>query len=181
MHHLGRRWFVEYYRVILGDPTSVVLCAEAEGEGLVGLASATVDSKKQLDAIRRGRFRLMLAMLPVLVRKPSLFRALSIRKKSLSRSVLGESFIVSTGARIAYWGWRPGYPSRGNSTRLLKEIIHLMEERGVRTLQLEVDRLNKKVEVVHRLLGASVVSEFTTKDGRDRLVMRYDLHRTQGL
>ena len=64
MHHLGRRWFVKYYEIILREPTSVVLCAEAAGDGLVGLASATLDSKKQLEAIRNGEFKLMLAIIP---------------------------------------------------------------------------------------------------------------------
>ncbi len=179
MHQLGRGWFVKYYEIILSDPTSVVLCAESGTDGLVGLASATLDSKKQLEAIRKGRLKLMLAIIPALVRKPGLIRALSLRNRSLSSRVLGEGFLVGSGARIAYWGWHPDHPTNGNSTRLLREMIRLMAHRGAATLQLEVDRNNKKVEVVHRLLGARIVGEFKTRDGRDRLVMQYDLSGRQ--
>ena len=176
MHRLGQRFFVKYYQIILSDRTSVVLCADAGKDGIVGLVSATLDSEKQLEAIRKGRFKLFWAVIPTLIHKPGLIWDVYIRNMSFSARVLGEGFIVGSGARIAYWGWLPDYPLKGKSTCLLKELMHIMENLGASEVQLEVDRLNRKVEVIHRLLGAHVVKRFTTKDGRERIVMHYELN-----
>jgi hypothetical protein len=181
MHRLGVRFFVKYYQIILSERTSVVLCADAGRDGIVGLASATLDSAKQLEVIQKGRFKLFWSVIPALIRKPSLIWDLYIREMSFSASFHDEGFIVGSGARIAYWGWLPDYPQKGRSTYLLKELMHLMEKRGATEIQLEVDRLNRKVEVVHRLLGARVVREFTTSDGRARIVMEYKLNPKGGI
>lgn len=178
MHHLGKRFFVKYYQIILSERTSLVLCADAGRDGIVGLVSATLDSKKQLEAIREGRFKLFLAVIPALIRKPSLIWAVWIRYRSLSAKMHGEGFIVGSGARIVYWGWLPDYPSKGKSTRLMEELIHFMENLGASELQVEIDRLNRKVEVTHQLLGAHFVKKFTTRDGRERIIMEYKLNPT---
>jgi hypothetical protein len=180
MHHLGWRFFVKYYQIILGLKTSVVLCADAGKDGIVGLASATLDSKEQLEAIRKRHLSLLMASIPALIRKPALIRAAYIRLKSLLARALGEGFVVGSGARIVYWGWLPEYPSKGKSIFLLKELVRFMENLGAGRLHLEVDRMNRKVEVVHRLLGARVVREFATRDGRQRIVMEYTSSRTTG-
>jgi hypothetical protein len=177
MHHLGRGFFVKYYQTILALRKTVVLCADAGQDGVVGFVSATLDSKGQLEAIRKARFRLFMASIPALIRRPGLIRPLYIRLRSLWAEALGEGFIVGSGARICYWGWRPGYPSKGRSIFLLKELLHLMQNQGVSRLQLEVDRPNRKVEVVHRILGARIVKEFITKDGRQRIIMEHCLQR----
>jgi hypothetical protein len=179
MHHLGLRFFIKYYQIILKEKTGVVLCADKGKDGIVGLVSATLDSKKQLEAVKKERFKFFLILIPVLIRKPSLMRAMYIRNLSFSAKQIGEGFISSSGIRICYWGWLPGCPSKGKSTHLLIELIRYLENLGVRTMQLEVDRINRKVEVMHRLLGAKAVKEFTTKDGRARIVMEYRLNPKQ--
>ena len=175
MHLLGRRFFVTYYKIILKDPSSVVLCADADQNGTVGFVSATFDSKRQLQAIIKERFKLFWAAIPALIRRPSLIQALYIRDKSCSADQIGEGFLTSCSNRICYWGWMPGYPSKGYSTYLLNALIDFMEDQGAEELQMEVDRANRKVEVMHRLLGAKAVKEFVTKDGRLRVVMEYRL------
>ncbi|MBN1828331.1 MAG: hypothetical protein JW884_04190, partial [Deltaproteobacteria bacterium] len=127
MHRLGRRFFFKFYQIILNHPTSVVMCADAERDGIVGLVSATLDAKSDFEAIRKGRFQLFWAALPALIRKPSLLWAVYIRNKSLSPKVLGEGFCVGSGARVAYWGWLPDYPSKGKSIQLMEEFLRLME------------------------------------------------------
>jgi hypothetical protein len=39
----------------------------------------------------------------------------------------------------------------------------------------EIDRLNRKAEVIHRVLGAKMFKGFVTIDGRSRIVMKYIL------
>jgi hypothetical protein len=179
MFKLGRRFFLEYYRILLRERTTVVLCADAGRDGIVGLISASTDVKKEIEALRKGRYKLLLAALPNLIRQPSLIRTVISREKSLSPTSMGEGFIVGSGARLTFWGWLPNYPSKGHSVRLLKAILKILGTLGISSVQLEVDRVNRNVEVVYRLLGAKVVKEFTTKDGRQRMVMEHNL-TTQG-
>jgi hypothetical protein len=175
MHRLGRRFFVAYYRILLSEPTTLILVADAGADGLVGLVSATLESKRQLEAIRNGRFKLLLAVIPVLIRRPSLSWEVCVRDRSLSPRARGDGYFVSSGPRIAYWGWLPGYPAHGKSTALIKEILHRLESLGASRVSLETDHLNKKVEVMHRFLGARVVKVVTTRDGRERTVLEYAL------
>ncbi len=108
MHRLGQKFFVKYYQILLGEHMTVILCADAGRDGIVGLVSATLDSKRQLDAIRKGRFKLLLAVIPVLIRRPSLIWEIYVRNRSLSARSPGDEYVVSSGARIAYWGGNAG-------------------------------------------------------------------------
>lgn len=175
MHRLGQKFFVKYYQILLGEHMTVILCADAGRDGIVGLVSATLDSKRQLDAIRKGRFKLLLAVIPVLIRRPSLIWEIYVRNRSLSARSPGDEYVVSSGARIAYWGWLPSYRSHGQSTSLIKEVLRSLETLGASTVRLETDRLNRQVEVVHRLMGARVVKVLVTRDGRERIVLEYGL------
>jgi hypothetical protein len=175
MHHLGRRFFVEYYRILLTERSTVVLVADAGADGLVGLVSATLDSRRQLQALRRARLRLLLASVPALVRSPRLSRELWVRERALSPAARGDEYVVTSGARIAYWGWLPGYPAHGQSTALVKEVLRRLERLGASRVSLETDRLNRKVEIMHRFLGARDVKVLTTRDGRERTVLEYVL------
>jgi hypothetical protein len=179
MHRLGQRFFVKYYQIILKEKTTTILLADEGKNRIVGFVSATLDSKKHLEAIREGWFKLFLAVFPCFIREPSLIRAMHIRNKFLSGRFLGEGFIINSGARIIYWGWLPDCPSKGRSTYLLKELLCYMEGLGAHSIQLEVDRINKKVEIMHRVLGAKIVKEFTTRDDRERVVMEYKLNPKQ--
>jgi hypothetical protein len=58
---------------------------------------------------------------------------------------------------------------------LLKNLLKILKENHVSQVRFEVDRLNRKAEVIHRLLGAKVVREFKTPDGRGRIIMEYIL------
>jgi hypothetical protein len=175
MHRLGRGFFIAYYRILLREPTSVILVADALADGLVGFVSATLESRRQLDAIRSGRYRLLLAALPELIRSPSLSWEVLVRERATSAGARGDEYVVSSGPRIAYWGWLPGYPAHGRSTSLIKEVLLRLESLGARSVKLETDRVNRKVEVMQRFLGARVVKVLTTPDGRERTVLEYVL------
>lgn len=175
MYKLGRGFILEYYRILLKKKTSVILCADGGIAGIVGLVSATLDSKQNLESLKRGGHRLILAALPALVRQPGLIKEIFSRANSLWRSKLSDSYIIGSGARIAYWGWSPNYPSKGHSVILLKTLLKILEDHQVDSVRFEVDRLNRKVEAVHRLLGAKTVREFNTPDGRSRIIMEYIL------
>jgi hypothetical protein len=180
MHRLGQRFFAKYYRILLGERTTVILVADAGRDGIVGFVSATLDSGRQLEGLRKGRFKLLLAVLPVLIRRPSLIWDMYVRSRSLSRRAPGEAYIVSSGARIAYWGWLPNYPAHGQSTSLIREVLRTLERLGASKVRLETDRLNRKAEVMHRFMGAQAVEVLVTRDGRERIVLEYGLSPTVG-
>ncbi len=173
---LGRRFLREYYRIILKDRTTMILCADAGKDGIVGLISASLDAKEQLEAIRKGRYKLLVAVIPALIRRPNLSGMILRREKSLWASDEAERFIVGSGARLAYWGWAPNYPSKGLSISLLQAALRILIDLGVPVVRLEIDRKNRKVEMTHRLLGAKGVKEFKMDDGRIRIVMEYLLN-----
>jgi hypothetical protein len=175
MFKLGRGFILEYYRISFRNKASVILCADAGMDGIVGLVFATLDSKENLDSLKMGGHRLFLGALPALIRQPMLIKEILSRIRSLWRSDVGEGFIIGSGARIAYWGWLPNYPSKANSIFLLKALLKTLKEKNVSQVRFEIDRLNRKVELIHRLLGAKVVREFNTPDGRSRIIMEYIL------
>ncbi len=175
LHLLGRPFLAAYYRILLRNPSTLVVCADSGEDGLVGLVSACLEVGEELEALRRGRYRLLLAALPAILRHPSLIAAVRLRMVSLRPGNAGEGFVVGHGPRLSFWGWSPCYPSAGLSTQLFLEMLRKLKERSVSVVSLEVDRSNRKVELIHRYMGARLVQEFVTKDGRKRLVMEHHL------
>jgi hypothetical protein len=175
MFKLGRGFILEYYRLLLKEKTSMVLCADAGVDGIVGLVAANVDAKKNLKWLKSESYRMFFAALPALARQPGLIKEIYSRAKSVWGWSLGDVYIIGSGARIAYWGWSPDYPSKGHSVILLKTLLKTLQNNDVSQVRFEVDRLNRKAEVIHRVLGAKVVREFDTPDGRSRIIMEYIL------
>ena len=175
MYKLGERFLTQYYRILLASPTSLILCAETDTEGIIGLVSASIETSVEFRALHKGRLRLLLAALPALIRQPKLIPSVRSRVDSLSSSRAGDGFVVGSGARLAFWAWSPAHPFRGQTTRLLRTAMKLLKDRGVGTVRLEVDRVNRKVEAIHRLMGGKAVAEFVTGDGRQRIVIEHQL------
>ena len=175
MYKLGERFLTQYYRILLNSPTSLILCAEAGTAGIIGLVSASIDARAEFTALRKRRLLLLFAALPALIRRPKLIRSVRSRESSLSAARVGEGFVVGSGARLAFWAWSPAHPSRGQTTKLLQTAMRLLKALGVETVRLEVDRVNRKVEAIHRLMGGKAIEEFLTDDGRKRIVMEHRL------
>jgi len=175
MYQLGRKFLTTYYRIILHNKSSMVICAEAGDAGIVGLISATIEAAEELKALRDGRFRLLLSALPALIRQPKLISSVSARANSLSVDENGKGFVIGSGARLSFWGWSPDYPSQGQPTRLLRTALKLLKTLGVETVRTEIDRNNRKVIVLNRLMGGKVIEEFETEGGRKRIFMEHQL------
>ena len=52
---LGKSFLKRYYKIILNDPNSVVVCAEDEFGVIQGFCSATLDVEAQLDNIKKQK------------------------------------------------------------------------------------------------------------------------------
>ncbi len=171
MFKLGRMFLAEYYRTVLRTQGTVILCAEEDGR-LVGFVSGTLRGEERVPGLRKRRFRLAVAALPSILCCPSLFWQARAREQSGSADS-GPGFIVQSGAHEEYWAWSGGGTTGALDLHL--KWLSLMKTLGAQKVTGEFDRVNKAIEQVHRILGARFVKEITTPDGRQRVIMEYDL------
>jgi hypothetical protein len=172
MCKLGERWLASYYRIVLNDPNSVVLCAVADNGAVVGFNSASLEISTEMAALRRHRIRLLWAALPALIRRPGLLRGMLQRQKN-SHGEEGSRFIVASGPRGAFLGWLRGERNGGEAIALLQSAFGVMRALGSGPIRFEVDVDNERAFRLHRSLGATITERFTTPDGKDRVVMEY--------
>ncbi|MCU0558702.1 MAG: hypothetical protein MUD16_00715 [Desulfobacterales bacterium] len=175
MHHLGVAFFRQYYRILLREPTSVILCAEDPSDGIVGIASGTIDATAETQALYVGRYRLLLGSLPELVRKPWLIKEVHKRKKLL-QSMDQANSIIGGRARFSFWGYLPDHPSKGMAIRLLKTFLNVMEDLGHDSVWFENDTINVNAQKINLMLGAEIVTTCPMDDGRVRAIA---VHRLQ--
>jgi hypothetical protein len=173
MYKLGKTFLKQYYRILLQEKNSIVLCAEDENGNILGLVSGSLKAEEHMIALRRNKFRLLLAAIPSLIRNPHLIGDIYSRQTSMSADEKASGYIVLSGAREEFWGWLPSQRLAGGAIELHEKWLSFVRLLGASEVKLEVDRVNEKVEKMHRLMGAKVVKEFTTPDGKQRLVMEY--------
>jgi len=171
MFRLGRRFLEEYYRTILLEKGTVILCAESEGK-IVGFISGSLRAEERVPGLRKRRLRLALAALPAILRSPSLAFQAFERQKSGSAEK-GEGFIVQSGAHQEYWAWAAS--GTAGSLLLQKKWLSIMQILGADRVTCEVDKVNELSEMAHRVCGARRLTSLKTPDGRERLLLCYDL------
>lgn len=175
MFKLGKNFLKAYYRILLDEVSSVVLCVEDTEGRIIGLVSGTLAADKHMTALKRNRVRLAIAAFPSLIRNPKLLGSMKARQQSGSADEDSGGYVVLTGAREEFWAWHPAARSAGGAIELHRTWLSVMRLLGITSVRLEVDRVNDKVEKIHRLMGAQVIKEFSTPDGRQRLIMEYRL------
>ena len=174
MYQLGRPFLVEYYRTLLHDSSSIVLCA-VDNDDIIGFVAGALDAGARVRALKRNRFRLLLASLPALLRHPQLIRAIYSRQQSADPDEGDDGYVIKSGAHEEFWGWLPTNTS--GAIELHLKWLSIMRVLGVHAVRGEVDRVNNIVLRTHQMLGARVVKEFVTPDGRQRLIIEYKLDR----
>lgn len=172
MFKLGKPFLIEYFRIVLGEKNSVVICTEDVDGRIIGFVSGSLLAEERMVALKRGRIRLLLAAIPSLIRDFSLVKELYSRQQSGSADTDEGGYIVQSGAREDFWAW---LPSTGGAIELHLKWLSVMRLLGVEAIRGEVDLVNDFVVKIHRFLGARVVREFTTPDGKKRMVMEYRL------
>ncbi|HEX9009714.1 MAG TPA: hypothetical protein VF804_05045 [Holophagaceae bacterium] len=174
MHRLGQPFFRAYYRILLPDPNTIVLAAMDASGRILGFVAGCGDAQAEMERLRHRRLTLLLSCLPRLLRRPALVHDLYARIKCLEGAQL-DAWGGLRGSRISFWCWDPGSSASRQSTVLLQHFLQYLKARGVRTVRFEVDRINRKVEITHRLMGAKTVRTVQAPDGRERLVMEHIL------
>ena len=164
----------QYYQVVLDDPCEVVVCAEDENQKIVGFSSGSLDSERQFRIMRRKKWGFLYPLLTSALSHPKLIRSAYDRYQSTNSNSENE-YVTTTGARIEYWGWLPGQNDSGKSVKMQELLIYTMMLLGADELSFEVDTVNRKVLRFHKMNGAEEVRSFMMPDGRERVVLVYDL------
>jgi hypothetical protein len=175
MGRLGGAFLREYYRVLLADRQSVVLCLvdDADPERILGFASGTLDAAESNRTLRRHRVRLAIGALLALMRRPGLVPGVLSRYRSTGGASGGEAYVVNEGARSIYWAVLPEARKGAAALALMKKWLALMRTMGAGAIATEINDSNAPVAQAHRLLGAQLVREVVTPDGMRRMFMEY--------
>ncbi len=169
-----KSFLYQYYSILLNDPNSIILCVQDEGNRICGFVSATLDARLQFVNLKRFRFRLTLSLLPSLLIKPLLLRDAIIRFRSTQNKSLPQ-FISSSGPRGEFWVWDSRLKNSVWAVLLYQSHLHLLATIGVERLQFEVDISNLKILKFHEGNGAMLINKLQVNDGRERLLMCYNL------
>jgi hypothetical protein len=95
------------------------------------------------------------------------------RQRLASADEKDPAYIVTSGARLEFWGWLPGARAGAGAIVLLKAWLSLARLLGAQEIWFEVDGDHEPVEKIHRAMGARTVKEIVTPDGRARRIMQY--------
>jgi hypothetical protein len=174
MHRLGPGFFQRYYQLLLPDPNTVVLIAVDAAGRVHGFVAGCRRADAELALLRRHRWRLLVACLGPLLRSPSLAGDLLARLRGMESPEL-KPWLRHDQPRISYWGWDPHDVAARQSTALLQAFLRTMRQAGAHCVRFEVDRVNRKVELTHRFLGARTLGTLRVSGGRERLWMEHDL------
>jgi len=171
---LGKGFLESYYKIILDDPWEVVVCAVNEDGKILGFSSTTMDAREQAERLKKRKIRLALSALRNMLLKPSLFKEVWMRYRSLDNKN-SQSFIHTEGARGEYWCWLKSEDSL-KSIELSEVHNNVLYELGLREKYFEVDKFNKSVYKFHlKVNKAEPIEEITLPDGRVRVLMRKTL------
>ncbi|MDR3724535.1 MAG: hypothetical protein P4K83_08635 [Terracidiphilus sp.] len=176
---VSKLFLVHYYKVVLDDPNSVVVCAEDTDGTVCGFASATLDAEKQFTNLSKHKFRLGLALVPTIIMKPKMLREAVSRYLS-TQGKGEESYVSITGVRGEYWVWDPCNSNTIWAGILNNAHLHMLQVLGAKNLNFEVDEDNLAVVSYSQRNGAELVDRKMLRDGRGRLMMNYDLVKKFG-
>jgi hypothetical protein len=167
-------FLVHYYKVVLDDPNSVVVCAEGSDGVICGFASGTLDAAKQFSNMGRHKLRFSLALFPSIVMNPKIIKDVLSRYLS-TQGKSSEKYVSVSGARTEFWVWDARNKESMWAGVLNNSHLHLLLTLGVKSVHFEVDADNDAVVRYSERNGAILVDRIELKDGRFRLIMQYDL------
>lgn len=148
---LGKGFLRCYYRVLLSEPHSIVLCAVQEDGRISGFASGSTSSLEHARAIKQNNLRLAWSCLPSLIRRPRLSFSLRIRAAKI-----GSNYSAGE-AHAFFWAWREGDGPAGGAMFLFEQWLAAARLCGAQDIFMDVEKQNTKVLAIHRAMGAEIV------------------------
>jgi hypothetical protein len=175
MYQLGSPWLEQYYRILLGQRYTVIMCAEDDHGKIIGFASGSLDAAEGIAALRRNRLKLLWAALPAILRNPNLVKEVRSRQNSDSADQPSQGYVLQAGAHEDYWAWEN--PKQPGAIELHLKWLSLMRLLGVKSVKGEVDIVNDMILKTHQRLGAKIIGTFITPNGNERVIIEYVLDR----
>tara|TARA_B100001059_G_scaffold13776_1_gene11144 strand:+ start:25404 stop:26051 length:648 start_codon:yes stop_codon:yes gene_type:complete len=161
-----------YYKTIINDPNSILVCGEDSTDGVVGFCCANLDVEKYNLNLKKNKFRLAFAALPSILKKPTILLKLISRFKTLNPKK--NIYITPKGARLEYWVWSKKNKDDQSSIYMLESTLNIIKILGYNKVSFEVDLDNKKVLKFHKLNGALELNRVLIDDKTERVFMQYD-------
>ena len=170
---MGKTFMNCYYKIILNDPNSVILCVEDDKGKLVGFASGSLDHLSEVKRLKKYFFRLGLAAFPSLLTSPKLIAEIFKRVSSVEEG--NSEYITNEKARTAYWVWDKKSNNSKMSLIMNERHLQLFYLLGVNKVYFEIDSYNKSVLKFATMNGAEILDRIQLSDGRERNILCYDL------
>ena len=173
---LGKHFLTKYYKILLNDPNSVIVCAEDDKGIIQGFCSATIDVKAQMNNLIRHKVGLGLAALKSVLLQPFLLKDLLDRYK-VANNVSTTKIISTKGARSEYWVWSATNQDSAASVAMYFAQLNILKSLGVKEFFGEVDKVNKKILKFQLRNGGEIIDQITLPDGRERVILKVNLSR----
>jgi hypothetical protein len=172
MHLLGKKFLQAYYEILLDEGSSAIVCAYRDEKKIVGFVAGSIRAESRIAALKSHRLKLLFSSFQTLISNPKLITEVRARQNAGSAED-GDGFVLTSGPQIQYWAWDAD--GGVGAIVLLKKWLSLMQLIGITKVKGEVDIVHPKILKMHQLLGAEVINEFRTPDGRLRNIIEYDL------
>lgn len=170
---LDKTFLQQYYKILLNDPNSVIICAEDNGI-IHGFCSASLDVEAQMVNLRKHKWILALASFWTIIRNPLLLKDLFDRYLQ-SENINKIKIISSKGARSEYWAWSPSSIDSVSSVEMYNTKLNILKALGVKELYGEVDLINKRILRFQLANGSEIIEVISLPDGRERALLRTPL------
>ena len=172
MFRLGIKFLSKYYQILLDEGSTIIICAVDEADNLIGFVAGSLKAESRMTALKKHRVSLLMTAIPALIRQPALIFQVISRHNSGSAEISSKGYVVQSGTHVEFWAWQPNHKG-GGAFQLFLKWLALMRLLGVRSVTGEVDKINELILKAHKMLGATIVKEFNTPDGRERYIIRY--------
>lgn len=171
---LGKPFLRRYYKIILNDPNSVVVCAEDKNRIIHGFCSSTLDVEAQIINLRKRKIQLGLAAFNSVITKPTIIKHL-LDRYNATKNLSDNKLISAQGARSEYWVWSAKSQNAESSVEMYFAQLNILKSLGVKELFGEVDIENKRILKFQLANGNEIVDQLSLPDGRSRVLLRLDL------
>lgn len=170
-----RKSFIrQYYKILLNDKNEIIVCAEDKNGKIVGFCSSSLDMESQLRNLKKHKLLLGISALSSIISKPLLILQIIERIKAINSSSINK-IIITEGARSEYWAWDGNNNDSISSVEMYLANLKILKSLGVKTVNGEVDKVNRKVLAFQKANGFKIIDEIKLSDGRERFILSCDL------